>query len=573
MEFKTVNREWVKNAAIIFLAVLLVLTFFSNTIMNRSLPEVATQMVSNGTITAKVRGTGTVAANGLHEVKATQTREIRAVMVKSGQEVETGDVLFVLGAGDSAELEAAQEQLRQLQSSYNTTAITSPEYNESAYNAKIKEAEDALGSAKASEEAAKKVYDSHTDVNNEALKQAIARLDAAIIVRDEASKKLDAQVVPTKSLYDNPALELTTIDNTDPNNPVIVIDKTKLSTALQDKLTARDAARDDLKTKTDGLAATPPTSTQEEVNAAKLAYDTAVTAVKVQALSDLSTISTADVDAAQAEVDKRQAEVAALSADDIYYQNYIKARDARVAAETALESANSAKKSAYQASASVGVTLTDLAVQINKQKEKIKELSGDSADQVVANVAGTVVSVGCTAGDTKAKDDVLCTIEVPDMGYTLSFSVTNDQAKRLRIGNTATVSNYYWGQEIKATLTSMKTDPKNPQSNKLLTFDLTGDVTAGSELTLSVGEKSANYDIIIPNSAIRSDTNGSFVLAVRAKNSPLGNRYIAQRVAVELIAADDSNSAVSGELEYGDYVITTSNAPIKTGDQVRMADN
>ena len=37
------NREWVKNAAIVFLAVLLVLTFFSNTIMNRSLPEVATQ--------------------------------------------------------------------------------------------------------------------------------------------------------------------------------------------------------------------------------------------------------------------------------------------------------------------------------------------------------------------------------------------------------------------------------------------------------------------------------------------------------------------------------------------------
>ena len=31
MEFKPKNREWVKNAAIIFLAVLLVLTFFSNT--------------------------------------------------------------------------------------------------------------------------------------------------------------------------------------------------------------------------------------------------------------------------------------------------------------------------------------------------------------------------------------------------------------------------------------------------------------------------------------------------------------------------------------------------------------
>ncbi len=97
MEFKPKNREWVKNAAIIFLAVLLVLTFFSNTWMNRSLPEVATQYVTNGSIVAKVRGTGTVAANGNHQVKAEKTREIRAVMIKVGQEVNAGDVLFVLG--------------------------------------------------------------------------------------------------------------------------------------------------------------------------------------------------------------------------------------------------------------------------------------------------------------------------------------------------------------------------------------------------------------------------------------------------------------------------------------------
>ena len=59
-ENTTKRREWVKNAAIIFLSVLLVLTFFSNTIMNYSLPEVATQYVQSSSITAKVRGTGTI---------------------------------------------------------------------------------------------------------------------------------------------------------------------------------------------------------------------------------------------------------------------------------------------------------------------------------------------------------------------------------------------------------------------------------------------------------------------------------------------------------------------------------
>ena len=98
-------------------------------------------------------------------------------------------------------------------------------------------------------------------------------------------------------------------------------------------------------------------------------------------------------------------------------------------------------------------------------------------------------------------------------------------------------------------------------------------MNAGAELTLSVGQKSANYDNIVPNSAVRSDTNGKFVLVVESKNSPLGNRYYARRVAVEVLTEDDMNSAVTGDLGYGSYVITTSNAPIKNGDMVRLADN
>ena len=77
--------------------------------MNRTPPEVATQSVTSGKITARVRGTGTVVANGGYQVKADQTREIRAVAVKTGQEVNQGDVLFILGQGDSDELEAATD--------------------------------------------------------------------------------------------------------------------------------------------------------------------------------------------------------------------------------------------------------------------------------------------------------------------------------------------------------------------------------------------------------------------------------------------------------------------------------
>ena len=217
------------------------------------------------------------------------------------------------------------------------------------------------------------------------------------------------------------------------------------------------------------------------------------------------------------------------------------------------------------------IDLADTWQQLEKAKKQLADLTGDEEAQILARVSGTIQSISAAPGDTKKKDDVLAVIEAPDMGYNLSFSVTNDQAARLRVGDTATVSNFYWGAEITATLASIQIDQKNPQTNKLLTFDLSGNVTAGTDLTLSVGQKSANYDIIIPSSAIRTDTNGTFVLKVESKNSPLGNRYIARRVPVEVLASDDTNSAVSADLGYGDYVITTSSAPLKNGQLVRLA--
>ena len=210
---------------------------------------------------------------------------------------------------------------------------------------------------------------------------------------------------------------------------------------------------------------------------------------------------------------------------------------------------------------------------IEDKKAEIAELqAGANGTSIESTVAGTVQSVSVTAGDTAAPDAALMTIEVGDRGYTLSFSVTNDQAKKVKTGDTADVSNYYWGGEINATLTSIRNDPEKPQSNKLLTFDVSGDVEAGTQLTLSVGQKSANYDMIVPNSAIKSDSNGDFVLVVIAKSSPLGNRYIVQRADVKVLASDDMNTAVSGAVTSGDFVITTATAPIEPGMQVRMAE-
>ena len=623
MENKTKNRDWVKNAAIIFLSVLLVLTFFSNTWMNRSLPEVATQYVTSGSITAKVRGTGTVSAVGLHTVKADQTREIRAVMVKSGQKVEPGDVLFVLGQGEASALEQAQENLRQLQISYQRSAINVPTVDYSLQERRIADQEAAVEEARlAMEEAAKK--SSKSDLPIKQLEAANAEVAADTAVLKEAENTVAAEQVvydTYKKAYDdlyNQTKE--TWDITIVDNQATLDSAVEASTAAEAEAERLHIAYEALKAKYESQQESGVPEGEEEVtqemldqaqqewNAAIVAKDQAKQAEE-KAQADLDKAIQGEKDALDAlddtsvkahEAKLNQAKAAVEEAKEnlriaTEKRDAIQATVDEILDQDGVSEEYTAAKKAYQSAKDYlfelqynlqqekindsksqqlsYLDLSDIGAQIENAKKKVLDLSGGEENQITAKVAGTVQTVECAPGDTKLKDDVLCTIEVPDMGYTLSFTVTNDQARRLKVGDTATVSNYYWGNEIVATLNNIKTDPKNPQNNKILTFDLEGDVNAGAELTLSVGQKSANYDNIVPNSAVRSDTNGKFVLVVESKNSPLGNRYYARRVAVEVLTEDDMNSAVTGDLGYGSYVITTSNAPIKNGDMVRLADN
>ena len=552
MEVKVKNRGWVKNAAIIFLAVMLVLTFFSNTFMNHSLAEVATQSVTSGSITAKVRGTGTVESNGSYQVKAEATREIRAVMVKVGQEVNQGDVLFVLGEGPSEELDAATEQLRQLQLSYQRTAVNMPSFDYSLDERNIAKAKETLANAQAAENSAKAALEQNANVPEDELKAAQARLDSAddslTQAKNDLQKRYNEAVDSQKKAAENlqKLLNSAPVESPAPTEPV--------------------------EGEAPGETGSGEDSYQQQLAAAQAELDAANAL-----LESLDPSVDPAVKAAQAEVDEAQAALdAILNRAGPYAESYNQAVEARKAAEDELftleYNLNQTRIQNNKTAASAALELQDLSQQIEKAKKELAELSGGEDNQVTANVGGIIESIAYTAGSTAAKDEVLCTIQVPDLGYSLSFSVTNEQARRLRVGDSASVTNYYWGSEITATLTNIKTDPKNPQTSKQLTFDLSGDVNAGAELTISVGQKSQNYDTVIPNSAIRTDSNGSYVLVVQAKNSPLGNRYIAQRVDIEVVASDDVNSAVTGDLSNGDFVITTSNKPVQKGDQVRMAD-
>lgn len=546
MEMKVKNRGWVKNVAIIFLAVLLVLTFFSNTIMNRSLPEVATAYVQSESINSKVRGTGKVVANGSYEVKAEQSRKIAAVLVRAGQEVSAGDILFVLGEGESEELAAATEELRQLQLSYSREALSIPSFD----NTILRRARENAQAAYLAAERARN----------------LALLELKALVPEEELEKLEAfeeamdqkgdeyeSIVAAKD-EEREALRLTA-----DNLYLFYLEKQAILTALESDPDATEEEK--------AAARSEMEAAEAAYNAAYIAYQNSLAETPVEAAARLA------FEAARAAYEEQLEKVN----KDGLFDNYLAAKRAAEEAKLEFEDRDRDLEAKIREDekqlALAYLTLSDISYKIQRIQDKIKQLSGDGDNNILAPAAGIVESVSVTAGNTPVKGDLLCTLEVPDLGYSLSFSVTNEQARRVRVGESATITNYYWGHEIIATLRSIERDPKNPQNAKLLTFDLEGDISVGSELTVSIGSRSSTYDIVVPNNSIRSDSNGSFVLLIEAKNNALGNRYFARRVSVEVIASDDVNSAVVGDLSYWDFVITTSNSPVSAGDQVRLAEN
>ena len=604
------KRGWVKNAAIIFLSVMLVLTFFSNTIMNRSLPEVAAERVQSGQLDVRIRGTGVVSANESYEVKSEQTRKVDSVPVKVGDTVEVGDTLLFFADAESEDIKLAQQELDELMLQYRLKLVDASNGEYEKENRAIENAQRELDEHKADMEknnvTDEMISQAETRADNaeKAVKNQedfIAKLEAAsggatVADLEKAQKDYDTVYLIYGTWYErlveetNDWMERNEVTERDEQNAQrdvymeALVERYKLliAQAELESVSVRELTVETFSAESEengevtlfAKAIQPPRGINVDhmkkmvdayaaVNPKKLALDAAKSASGLSEakdkLIDLERYKS-DCDEAVTELKEKQT-------------TYKTLKSGLAAKQDALEAAINALADAQKADQKEDIQLQADREKINEKKAELSALQGGgSGASVTSPVNGIVKSIEITAGNTASSNSTLMTIEVPDRGYGISFSVTTEQSKKVKVGDQAEVSGGYWGRQVTATLVGIKTDPQNPGTNKLLQFKLEGEVDSGSQLSVSIGERGGNYESIVPNSALRTDNNGDFVLVVVSKSSPLGNRYVAQRVDVKVQAKDDVRCAVSGGLSYSDMVITTSNKPLEPGMLVRLPD-
>jgi len=687
----TRKRGWVKNAIIIFLVIMLILTFFSNTIMNYSLPEVAAQYAQPGTITTKVRATAPIESNQSFEVSIDESRIVKTVNVKNGDTIEAGQTLFTLEDTESNELTQAQKTLDELNLAYEKALLSLIDPNYSQENQSIKELKEDLEEAIAERD---RISDKEAVLSN--AKQAVKKAQSIVDDLTASSENLQDQLSSANddSSYTSEQFAITSAENAleaaeqrkaaiesqisssgSSDSEVISLERSLESLNLelsylqkdyQDAQAAQSNASmlysryqsllsqaNNAKAMLDSLTASG-TASDAEIAAATQNYESMQAAADAayqeyqsanSSSSDLTSLqhqidkmnmqirqTQEDLERARQEYNQSNALMAQLDGASRDVENaklmlqgaknaLANAKNNKTASlKSQLDSVNAQLKSANQAlldakekqtDAELDSTLTleqanenikniqrnlqdqyialsqkqetddlqqsleelDLDAQrkeIAKQEELIEKLKSNSSEkEITAKYAGIITSIAVVAGDTTTPGSALGIIEVVEKGYTAQISVTTEQARLIKVGDPAEIQNL-WYSDAKANVTAIKNDPANPGKSKLVELTVTGDVAVGQQLSFSIGERGSEYEIVVPNSAVREDNNGKFILVVESKSSPLGTRYTASRVDVQVLASDDNNSAISGGLYGYEFVITTSNKPVQAGELVRL---
>lgn len=554
------RKDIIKNVLIVFLIILLLLTFFSNTIMNRSLPEIATESSISGTLTEKLNASGMIESNQSYDVTTKNNVKIDSIKVKTGQQVKKGDVLFTINTEENIELKEAETLLRSLELEYQKMLLNVPK-NYATENQAIKNAREDLNQLIAKRD---QIASNQAENQSKKAEYNQAKSEFAGISSELANIQAYIMSLNTDDIYSIGADYNGNIIGYYEEYTKAQSELQSAETELQSMMLNPDASEEAIQALQDKV-----NERSEYFSQCEESYKSEKTNLRAVLNEKLSSLKY-DSDRLSNIINDYESNLSAddmVTVESIDEQITVKQREI----DTLVIALEDAKRQDNLTNQTNDIDIKAKQEKVNAQKIVVEKLKKQSADkEIKAEYAGTVSEILIKIGETTLPEAPIAVIDISEEGYTMTVSVEAEKTKKIKVGTEAEVLND-WSNSIQATLVEMKNDTKNAK-NRILKFKVSGNVNSGDSLSLSIPCSTNRYEVIIPKSALNEDSNGKFVLTVKSKSSPLGNRYFAERVDVELLASDEVSCAVQGSLNLGDYVITTSSKPVNSGDQVKMKD-
>ena len=434
----SIRRAKVIKAMIAFVAILAVLTFFSNTIMNLTIPKVMGTYASRGNLSYSNSARGTIEVDNKTEVKGLDNRTVEEVLVTNYDIVSKGDPILTLKSiEESSELESKRTELTNLQRTAEYEARTPDNSNDfTTYY-------DSINSAKATLEEAQDTLDKVRNRGNvEAANQAIideesvkevsleASVNAAAETVEDIQKQIDeinAQIAPLQSQID----VYIALGTPTPSPTPIPGTEAPAETTPETSAEPAETSPDGTPVETTPAETTPvyvPDLDADGLDKNSPTYEMDKLLFKIHGLEDERAVLEAELAGAQQRLDEASAELAECKGKIAAAQAEIDAlaslpseTSAQNAVTAAQNAVTSAQKALSDAQTNAGITAdknADTIADRNKEIEKLEEEiaaleAAAKITTITAPADGYVYNIAVSAGDALNAKDVIAYI-LPD---------------------------------------------------------------------------------------------------------------------------------------------------------------
>lgn len=268
------------------------------------------------------------------------------------------------------------------------------------------------------------------------------------------------------------------------------------------------------------------------------------------------------------ELQKSQAEESLQAQDSARAQAYNAYESAK---EQDAAAAENDKKTAEAGSYTTQSAQVDLEL-AKKELEKLQKVQSENGE-VKAQEDGVLKSSTIAAGGVT---DDTASLMFGWGGYRVKGNLTAEDLSKAETGDEVKIMVPGQGKTLKKNIGEISGNTNQQGEGQTAAGVFYAEMEEkeavyGSEISYEISRQTdSSYKQVIPLSAVRKDSDGTFCLVAEEEKTVLGNEYRAKRVAVTVVEKDSTSAAITASLGQEDKIITGSSKDIAPEDKVRL---
>jgi len=181
---------------------------------------------------------------------------------------------------------------------------------------------------------------------------------------------------------------------------------------------------------------------------------------------------------------------------------------------------------------------------------------------------GIITELNFSKGTLTGNTQPLYKLAEASGGFRLTISVDHELANYVKPGEKVDV--YVASLEegrIEGSIAQVKDNPEDGALKDIVIDIESSELKGGENGEVIISNRTEQFQELVPNSAVYTDNDGSYVYTIKKVDSPLGMESYVQRVSVTVLDSDSTKTAVMG-VPPMDKVVAGSTKPLSDGDRV-----